>query len=86
MPLNRKSFGGTGDTRRTLGVCQLLIGNHDDMVVKAMSWALREVIRHDAEAIRRFLSTHKDVLAARVLREVNNKLSTGVKNPRRREA
>ena len=84
VPLNRKSLGGTGDTLRTLRVCRLLVDDPDDMVVKALSWALRELVRHDAKSVRKFLSTHKDVLAARILREVNNKLSTGVKNPRRR--
>lgn len=82
VPLNRKSFGGTGDTRRTLAVCRLLVSDPDDMVIKALSWALRELIRHDARSVRRFLSTHKDVLAARVVREVNNKLRTGLNNPR----
>ena len=53
------------------------------MVVKGLSWALRELIPHDAKAVRDFLSAHRNVLAARVLREVNNKLTTGVKNPRR---
>jgi 3-methyladenine DNA glycosylase AlkD len=85
VPLNRKSLGGTGDTRRTLAVCRLLVDDRDYMVVKALSWALRELIRHDAKSVRRFLSTHKDALAARVIREVNNKLSTGLKNPRRRK-
>jgi 3-methyladenine DNA glycosylase AlkD len=82
VPLNRKSFGGTGDVPPTLDVCRLLAADRDDMVVKALSWALRELIQHDARSVRRFLSTHKDVLAARVLREVNNKLTTGRKNPR----
>ena len=86
VPLNRKSFGGTGDTARTLRVCRLLAGDPDDMVVKALSWALRELVRHDAKSVRQFLSTHKHALAARVLREVNNKLSTGLKNPPRRKA
>jgi 3-methyladenine DNA glycosylase AlkD len=84
IPLNRKSLGGTGDVPRTLAMCELLADDKDDMVVKAMSWALRELIQHDAKAVRRFLSDYRDVLAARVLREVNNKLTTGVKNPRRR--
>ncbi len=85
VPLNRESLGGTGDTRRTLRVCRLLVDDRDDMVVKALSWALRELVRHDAQSVRRFLSTHKSDLAARVVREVGNKLSTGLKNPRRRE-
>jgi hypothetical protein len=48
VALNRESIGGTGDVPRTLGVCQMLVGDADDMVVKAFSWALRELIRHDA--------------------------------------
>lgn len=82
--LNRRSCGGTGDVPRTLAVCRILAGDKDDMVVKALSWALRELIRHDADAVRRFLREYDDVLAARVKREVNNKLTTGVKNPKKR--
>ena len=53
------------------------------MVVKALSWALRALVVHDPDAVRGFLVEHDDVLAARVKREVNNKLETGLKNPRR---
>jgi len=84
VALNVRSRGGKGDTARTLAVCSLLVSDHDDMVVKAMSWALRELVVHDADAVRGFLSEHEDVLAARVKREVRNKLATGLKNPRRR--
>lgn len=80
--LNRRSFGGTGDVPRTLAVCRLLAGDKDDMVVKAMSWALRELIPHDAEAVLGFLREYDSVLAPRVKREVNNKLTTGLKNPK----
>jgi 3-methyladenine DNA glycosylase AlkD len=80
--LNRRSVGGTGDVPRTLEVCRILKDDKDDMVVKAMSWALRELISHDADAVRDFLKKHENVLAARVKREVNNKLTTGVKNPK----
>ena len=84
VALNVRSYGGRGDVGRTLGVCRLLVGDHDDMVVKAMSWALRELVVHDADAVAEFLSEHEDVLAARVKREVRNKLTTGLKNPRRK--
>ncbi len=67
---------------RTLAVCRLLVADHDDMVAKAMSWALRELAPHDPEAVEAFLREHEDVLAARVKREVRNKLRTGLKNPR----
>ena len=43
--LNRKSLGGYGDPDRTLAVCRLLVGDRDDMVVKALSWALRELVQ-----------------------------------------
>ena len=81
--LNNKARGGSGDPVRTLAVCKLLLNDHDDMVVKAMSWALRELVKHDANAVQEFLELHLDTLTARVVREVSNKLNTGLKNPRR---
>jgi hypothetical protein len=41
---------------------------------------LRELIWHDPAAVRRFVTDHD--VAARVRREVTNKLDTGHKNPR----
>ena len=84
VPLNVKARGGRGDVPRTLGVCRMLANDHDDMVAKALSWALRELVRHDAGAVQAFLAEHEHVLAARVKREVRNKLTTGLKNPRKR--
>jgi 3-methyladenine DNA glycosylase AlkD len=52
------------------------------MVVKAMSWALRELSRRDPDTVRDFLDEHDNILAARVKREVANKLETGLKNPK----
>jgi 3-methyladenine DNA glycosylase AlkD len=80
VPLNLRSAGGTGDTRRTLGICARLAPDHDDMVVKALSWALRELVIWDPDAVRDFLTAHHDVLASRVRREVRTKLETGRKN------
>jgi 3-methyladenine DNA glycosylase AlkD len=80
IPLNLRAAGGRGDARRTLAVCELLAGDRDDMVVKALSWALRELVVWDAQAVRGFLETHDDKVAARVRREVRNKLETGHKN------
>lgn len=84
VALNIRSRGGKGDVPRTLEVCRLLVDDHDDMVVKAMSWALRELVVHDPDAVREFLNEYEGVLAARVKREVRNKLATGLKNPRRK--
>jgi 3-methyladenine DNA glycosylase AlkD len=82
VALNVRSRGGTGDTTRTLDICARLAADRDDMVVKALSWALRELVVWDPEAVRCFLANHDDVLAARVRREVRNKLDTGLKNPK----
>lgn len=82
VALNVRSHGGYGDTDRTLAVCELLAADHEDMVVKALSWALRELAVHDPEAVDAFLAEHDAELAARVKREVRNKLDTGLKNPR----
>jgi 3-methyladenine DNA glycosylase AlkD len=82
VALNLRSRGGTGDTGRTLDICARLAADGDDMVIKALSWALRELVVWDPEAVRAFLSAHDGELSARVKREVGNKLATGLKNPR----
>ena len=82
VSLNNKSRGGSGDPQRTLQVCDMLASDRDDMVYKALSWALRELVKHDEEGVTDFLKRHDDVLAARVRREVTNKLKTGLKNPK----
>src|SRR6266704_2771857 len=84
VALNNKARGGSGDTTRTLWVCRILVSDRDDMVVKAMSWSLRELSRRDPDAVRAFLLEHKGMLARRVEREVNTRLTTGLKNPRRK--
>jgi 3-methyladenine DNA glycosylase AlkD len=83
IPLNTRARGGRGDTDRTMTVCRLLAADRDDMVVKGLSWALREMAYWDETAVRQFLETYDGVLAARVKREVMNKLETGLKNPRK---
>ena len=79
-----RSYGGTGDTPRTLEICEMLAADREDMVQKALSWALRELVWHDRNAVQSFLDYHDDHLAARVKREVRTKLTTGLKNPRRK--
>ena len=83
VALNMRSYGGTGDAPRTLEICEILAADHEDMVQKALSWALRELVWHDADAVQHFLDAHDENLAARVKREVRNKLTSGLKNPRR---
>lgn len=80
---NVRSQGGPGDVPRTLAVCRLLVADHEEMVAKALSWALRDLVYYDPEAVRAFLEEHEDALAARVKYEVRNKLRTGLKTPKR---
>jgi 3-methyladenine DNA glycosylase AlkD len=83
IPLNMKSRGGVGDAPRTLAICKILVDDRDDMVVKALSWALRELGTRDPDAVRAFLVAYGERAAPRVRREVNHKLDTGLKNPRK---
>lgn len=78
--LNLKSRGGTGDTRRTLMICEKVTGDRDAMIVKALSWALRELSKHDKPAVAAFMKRHETELANRVRREVLTKLTTGKKS------
>lgn len=71
------------DPQRTFRNCKMLLHDRDDMVVKAMSWALRALVVREPESVREFLSDHRQQLAPRVIREVENKLATGVKNPKK---
>ncbi|MGB0033925.1 MAG: DNA alkylation repair protein [Candidatus Acidiferrales bacterium] len=82
VPLNSKSQGGKGDAYRTLQVCRLLERDRDPMVAKALSWALRALAKRDPRAVREYITNRKDALTALVVREVSNKLATGLKNPK----
>ena len=83
--LNSKSRGGTGDASRTLTIVDALKRDQEDMVVKAVSWALRSLVQWDEHAVRVFLAENFEILHPRVRREVGNKLTSGLKNPRRNE-
>jgi 3-methyladenine DNA glycosylase AlkD len=82
VALNQKAHGGKGDTARTLAVCDLLATDRDDMVAKALSWALRALSLVDREAVVAFLERHGTALPSRVRREVAAKLTTGLKSGR----
>ena len=83
VPLNSRARGGTGDTKRTLAICSMLVADRRDLVVKALSWALRELAKREPASVRLFLSAHHQKLASRVIREVNNKIATGLKSPQK---
>jgi 3-methyladenine DNA glycosylase AlkD len=83
VPLNSKARGGKGDPSRTIDICSELVSDRDDMVVKALSWALRELSKRDPVLTKSFLEKYQDELAPRVIREVTSKLETGLKSARR---
>ena len=80
VALNQKARGGTGDVKRTLWVCEMVASDKQDMVAKALSWALRELSKVDREPVIEFMEMYDDVLPSRVKREVRKKLETGKKN------
>ncbi|MEA3560007.1 MAG: DNA alkylation repair protein [Candidatus Thermoplasmatota archaeon] len=80
IALNQKARGGTGDVERTLMICEMLYSDKDDMVAKALSWALRELSKIEREPVIEFMKEHGAELTSRVRREVKKKLETGKKN------
>jgi 3-methyladenine DNA glycosylase AlkD len=80
IPLNQQSNGGKGDPTRTFMICNEVVSDYTDLVVKALSWALRELSKREPLLVHDFLDKNKAMLHKRVSREVNNKLTTGKKN------
>jgi 3-methyladenine DNA glycosylase AlkD len=80
VALNVRARGGRGDVPRTMAVCRQVVADRDDMVVKALSWALRSLVEWDPAAVAGFLAEHERTLAGRVRREVSTKLRTGRKH------
>ena len=80
VPLNLRARGGKGDVKRTLMICEKVVTDRDDMIVKALSWALRELSKSDKTAVENFMEKYDEQLTGRVRREVYTKLVTGRKN------
>ena len=57
--------------------------DQDEMVEKALSWALRELAKRDHAAVAWFLDRFRERVMPRVAREVTTKLETGLKRERR---
>lgn len=80
VPLNLASRGGSGDSKRTIMLCEMAVGDDHLMVHKALSWALRSLVDIDRRAVSDFIKRHEAKLPALVKREVTRKLTTGKKN------
>jgi 3-methyladenine DNA glycosylase AlkD len=81
--LNR-GYGDFSAPDLTLGLIDRVKAERDPMITKAVSWALREMTRTDPDRVEAYLRENRDVLAAHVVREVNNKLRTGLKSGKSR--
>ena len=80
VALNLRSRGGTGDAKRTLMICEKVINDRENMIVKALSWALRELSKSDKQAVEIFMEKYDSQMAGLARREVYTKLETGRKN------
>lgn len=86
VALNQKSDGGKGEPKKTLKICKVLVNDKNDMIIKAMSWALRALAIPKPEEVKIFLKENDKSLASRIKREVNFKLKTGLKNPKKKRS
>lgn len=80
LPLRK----GCGDPDAYLERLAYFNGRREPMIVKAVSWALREGTKCYPDKIRGFLSRYQDNLHSSILREVRTKLEKGVKTIRRK--
>ncbi len=85
IALNERHLG-KGDAGRTLAICELFIDDKADLHIKALSWALRELGQRDPTPVMAFVEQYGNRLAPRIVREVQNKLTTGHKLARPSEA
>ncbi len=81
VPLNRRPASRISDV--AFGLIEHVMAERDPMITKAVSWALREMTKTDKERVAQFTEGHAKLLAPLVVREVHNKLRTGLKTPRR---
>lgn len=79
IALNQKANGGKGDSKRTLEICSLAVNDHEAMISKALSWALRELVKVDRDSVVKFINSYEKELDKKVLREVRKKIETGKK-------
>jgi 3-methyladenine DNA glycosylase AlkD len=72
--LHQLHYGARTEEERLFGYCTRQAGHPDFFVRKAIGWALRHYARTDPEAVRRYVSAHRDVLAPLSVREATRHL------------
>jgi 3-methyladenine DNA glycosylase AlkD len=83
VPLNR-SRAGPATPELTFGLIDQVKCERDPMITKAVSWALRELAKGQPERVAAYLDANRGILAALAVREVQNKLRTGLKSGKER--
>lgn len=63
----------------TLELVDCVKGERHPMITKAVSWALRELIKKHPDVVAQYLDANTETLAPHVVREVRSKLETGRK-------
>jgi 3-methyladenine DNA glycosylase AlkD len=77
--INRGKMGFT-IPKLTLQLIDRVKEERHPMITKAVSWALREMTKTHPDQVAAYLEDNRDVLASHVVREVDNKLRTGLKS------
>jgi 3-methyladenine DNA glycosylase AlkD len=68
----------------TLELVDQVKGERDPMITKAVSWMLRDLSTKHPDQVATYLNSNRDALAGHVVREVDNKLKTGLKSGKRK--
>ena len=80
VPLVRKSEGEEWKRDITLLLCKMHLADSEMIIHKAISWALRSLVRCWAQDVLDFVDANKLLFKPFVEREVVNKIKTGRKN------
>ncbi|MCP4536215.1 MAG: DNA alkylation repair protein [Chloroflexi bacterium] len=85
VPLARINRGKMGDTfpDLTLQLVDRVKEERHPMITKVISWVLRELTKTHRDQVAAYLEENRDTLAKHVIREVDNKLRTGLKSGKR---
>jgi 3-methyladenine DNA glycosylase AlkD len=83
VPINRGHAGMT-IPELTLELIDRVKHERDPMITKAVSWALREMTKTHPDQVAGYVKQNRGLLAAHVVRDVGNKLRTGLKSGRGR--
>ncbi|MEA3443867.1 MAG: DNA alkylation repair protein [Bacteroidota bacterium] len=78
--LNQKSKSEDWKRDITINLCKLHFLDKEAIIHKAISWALRSLVKNHPEAVQDFINENSETIKPYVRREVQNKINTGRKN------